>query len=337
MSEQGSIRNRARRRFIAITAAAAGFPLLPVGRAAAAGEQAVTWRGLMLGAAAHLQIHHPDRAAAERLVERSVAEARRLERLFSLYRQDSALVALNRSGVLVAPPPEFVSLLAECRRYAALSSGAFDPTVQPLWALYANHFGMRGGASAGPSSHEIEQALPHIGFQRLRFDRDRIVFMRAGMALTFNGIAQGYITDRVVDVLRAGGINHSLVDMGEARVLGSRPEGGPWRVGIADPEQPSAAHEVLDVIDQAVSTSAGYGFRFDAGGRFNHLFDPRTGLSPNRYRSVTVIAPTATAADALSTAFSVMAIERIDAALKQIGAVRAHVTTARGERLILGA
>ena len=79
-----------RRRAIGITAAAAGLHLLPFGTAKAAAEL-VIWRGIAMGAAAQMQIHHTDRAAAERLIERSVAELRRLEGLFSLYRDDSAL------------------------------------------------------------------------------------------------------------------------------------------------------------------------------------------------------------------------------------------------------
>ena len=99
-----------RRRAIGITAAAAGLILVPLGRAARAEANLVTWRGHAMGALASLQIHHTDRIAAERLVRRAVSEVRRLERIFSLYREDSALVALNRSGVLPSPPPELVAL-----------------------------------------------------------------------------------------------------------------------------------------------------------------------------------------------------------------------------------
>jgi FAD:protein FMN transferase len=132
-----------RRRFIGISAAAGGLGLLPFAGTNKAQASAVTWRGIALGAVASLQIHHPDRAAATKLVQRSLEELRRLERLFSLYREDSILVALNRRGVLEAPPAELVELLVEARRYAELTDGAFDPTVQPLLALYTDHFPSR--------------------------------------------------------------------------------------------------------------------------------------------------------------------------------------------------
>ena len=226
-----------RRRFIGVTAAAAGLGLVPFGRAARAEAHLVTWRGQAMGAVATLQVHHHDRAAAERLVERSLAEVRRLEAVFSLYREDTALVALNRQGILVAPPADLVAVLAECRRCWELTGGAFDPTVQALWILYRDHFSRSDADPQGPTEHELRDALERVGFGRVTFDANRIALPRRGMGLTLNGIAQGYVTDRVVGILRAGGIASSLVDMGEPRAVGSRPSGGPWRVGIADPDR----------------------------------------------------------------------------------------------------
>ena len=109
----------------------------------------------------------------------------------------------------------------------------------------------------------------------------------------------------------------------------------PWGVGLTDPDEPRRIAETIPIVDQAVATSGGYGFRFDAKGRFNHLFDPKTGQSASRYRSVTVVMPTATAADALSTAFSLLSAEDINAALTGLGQGRAYITTANGQRMTL--
>ena len=140
-----------RRRFIGITASAAGLSLLPLDRAARADAQLVTWQGQAMGAMATMQIHHHDRAAAERLIERSLAEVRRLEQVFSLYRDDSALARLNRQGYLADPPADLLRLLGDSLRYSRLTDGAFDPTVQPLWQLYASHFARPGASAQGPS------------------------------------------------------------------------------------------------------------------------------------------------------------------------------------------
>ncbi|WP_343895589.1 FAD:protein FMN transferase [Craurococcus roseus] len=321
-----------RRRFVGISAAAGGLALLPPGAAAqrTAEGAAVTWRGVVLGAVGTIVVHHPDRIAAERLVARALNEVRRLDGLFSLYREDSALVALNRRGALEAPPADMVRLLAACARYAELTGGAFDPTVQPLWRLYFEHFSRPGADPAGPPAAALSAALGRVGYGRILVGRDRIALGARGMQVTLNGIAQGYITDRIVELLRDGGIERTMVDLGEARVLGSRPDGRPWQVGLADPDDPGRVRETLGLVDRAVATSGGYGMAFDPAGRFGHILDPRTGASPRLHRSVSVVAPDATTADALSTAFSLMPPPAIDAALARLRGVAAHLVHADG-------
>ena len=310
------MRPLSRRRFIAISAAAAGCSLTIAGARASADLGAVTWRGQALGAQASLIIHHHDRAAAGRLVREVVAEVERLEQVFSLYRADSSLSQLNRAGALAAPPRDLIALLDASREVWKLSEGAFDPTVQPLWRLLAEHFSRAEAAPGGPSPATLREALALVGFEGVAFNPDRITFARRGMALTLNGIAQGYITDRAVEVLRRGGMEKSMVDMGEIAALGTRPDGTPWRVGIEEASGSAGIAATLEIVDRAVATSSAGGFRFDDAGRFTHLFDPRTGVSPRLYRSVTVIAPDATSADAFSTACSLLqpdAIKRIAA------------------------
>ncbi|WP_316180580.1 FAD:protein FMN transferase [Bradyrhizobium sp. SZCCHNRI1009] len=319
-----------RRRFIRISAALAGLAVAP-SRAHAADSTSglVEWRGTLLGAVATIKLHHRDRQEAEQLITVSIGEARRLERLFSLYLEQSALVTLNRTGVLVDPAPELVDILTRSQRYAAMTDGRFDPTVQPLWTLYADHFSRPDANPDGPPQAAVQEALTRVGHQRLGVSRDRIVMPR-GMALTLNGIAQGYVTDRIVELLRGEGVQHSLVDMGEARAIGARPDARPWEVGIADPDNPDRIAAMLPIIDRAVSTSGAYGLRFDPQGRFNHLFDPHSGGCAQRYRSVTTVAGNATAADALSTAFSLMSEPEIRALLPRTEIERVHLIDAAG-------
>lgn len=324
-----------RRRAIGITAAAAGLALLPIdGRGFAIAEE-VTWQGQALGAPAMLRIHHHDREHALRLVESVAAEVRRLERIFSLYRDDSDLVRLNRQGMLLAPPFELVELLQLASRYWELSGGAFDPTVQPLWNAYRAHFSTPDADPAGPPAAALETALARTGFDGVRFDTSRIDFRRPRMALTLNGIAQGYITDRITALLRAGGIETCLVDIGETRGVGHHRDGGGWRIGIADPSGSGQHLDVLEVVDRAVATSSPSGFVFDAGGRFNHLIDPRSGHSARRYASVTIVATDATIADGLSTACSLMDPDAIEAAIAALPETEVHLFHASRGRTLL--
>lgn len=311
-----------RRRFIGISAAAAGLALLPFGAIAHAEAEAVRWHGRALGAPAELIVHHHDRARAERLVARAAAEIARLERIFSLYMPDSALSTLNRQGALAAPPPELVELLEQSRAVWALTGGVFDPTVQPLWRAYADHFAAPGADPAGPSQERIANALALVGFDGVGFNRDRIAFARPGMALTLNGIAQGFITDRIVELLRAGGVASTLADVGEIRALGRRPDGTPWRVGIAGDDDGTG----MELVDHAIATSAPGGFRFAGAGSPGHILDPRSGAAPALHAAVSVLAPEAATADALATAFCLMTAERIAALLPSLPDVEVRLS-----------
>jgi thiamine biosynthesis lipoprotein len=318
-----------RRRFIRISGAAAGLAIASPVRGVTSEVDLTVWRGILLGAVATMKIYHRDRREAERLISAACVEARRLERLFSLYLDDSDLVRLNRTAILVDPVPEFVDLIELSLRYAELTGGMFDPTVQPLWELYASHFAKADADPSGPDRASVDAALARVGYRRLSVSRDRIVVAR-GTSLTLNGIAQGYITDRIVELLRSQGIAQTLVDMGEPRTIGPRPDGAPWEVGIADPDRPERMETVLPIVDRAVSTSGAYGFRFDPAGRFNHLFDPASGACGHLYRSVTTVGGIATAADAMSTAFSLMDQKRIQALMSRAGIERVHLIDAAG-------
>jgi FAD:protein FMN transferase len=329
-------RNLTRRRMIAIVASVAGSAFL-IGSRATQASDPVRWRGSALGAQVSIEIYHPDRAEAARLVDHCVGEVRRLEQQFSLYRADSAIWALNRTGILVSPDADMVALLKASLHFADLTGGAFDPTVQPLWQLYADHFSSDNPDPVGPSQERLAETLARVGRSNLLVSENRIALNSHGAAITLNGIAQGYATDRVVDRLREAGLSTTLVNMGEIRAIGARPDGTPWRVGLADPDKPGALTETVALIDRAVATSAGAGFRFDSKGLFTHLFDPTTGRSPSLFSTVSVIAPTATEADALSTAFSLMPVSRIQDVVAARANVQARMVTSAGTLIACGA
>lgn len=302
MTGHGSTSPRlSRRRFIGIAGAAAGLALLP--NLSAAEARPYHWRGIALGADASIQILHADGAEARRIISLAVAEIERLETVFSLYRPDSALRRLNGDGRLADPPPELRDILARAAAVSAASGGAFDVTVQPLWERMRRHFVESPDAATPP---ELDEALALVDWRGVRVGRREIAFDRPGMAVTLNGIAQGYITDRVAELLRRNAIDRVALDLGESRTMGRSPDGDPWRVGIADPAQPSRLIARLEASDRAVATSGGYGMLFDRKERFSHLLEPRTGRTASPRRSVTVVAEEACLADAWSTAFALM-------------------------------
>src|SRR5262249_922013 len=152
-----------------------------------------------------------------------------------------------------------------------------------------------------------------------------------GMGVTLNGIAPGYMTDRIVELLKNEGLQHALVDLGEIRAIGASAGQEPWRAGIRDPFDPERVAMPVPLAAAALATPGGCGVRCDREGCFHHIFDPRSGGCPHVYASISVLAPTATAADALATACYLMPLEALPAALRGGGATRAIVVLANGE------
>jgi len=303
-----------RRRFLSVVGASAACAGLPVGAVAGSAPEPVVWKGTALGAVASMTLVHEDRPHALRVLEECVDEVERLERIFSLYRADSALSRLNTAARLPDPPVELVELLSAALALARASDGAFDPTIQPLYRLYEAHFRRPGADPSGPGRDAVARVLRDIGHRRVEVGPRRIALAN-GMAITLNGIAQGYVTDRIADRLRDEGFGGVAIDLGEARVAGRRADGRTWTAAVTDPRRPSQTLFELAMGDgpgqvAALATSAGAGTRFGPDPRVNHLFDPHTGRSANRYAQVSVAAPRATIADGLSTALSVLAPER---------------------------
>nr|WP_029928814.1 FAD:protein FMN transferase [Ochrobactrum sp. UNC390CL2Tsu3S39] len=296
----------------------------------------IIWRSQAMGAPAKIILYHPDRSTAERLLREAAQEAKRLENIFSLYRSDSELTQLNRDGALASPSPDLVEVLRICHECWQASDGLFDPTVQPLWNCLKKHFSQEHPSPDGPSRQLWDEALAKVGFGHVLFDDNRIAFSKPSMSLTLNGIAQGYVTDRVTALLQRAGAEHALVDMGEYRALGSRPDGTAWRIGIADLEAGAAAEEYVDIRNQALATSSFTGFQFEESGRFNHLLNPKTGFSAALYRRVTVVARDAARADTWATAFSLMDKNQIEAVIGSEPDMSVIAQTRSGERVALG-
>lgn len=278
-----------RRRVLQIGAAALAMAGRPVQAA-----PVYVWRGTALGAQASIRLSHPDRAHAETLATRCVDEIRRLEAIFSLYDAHSALSRLNRDGRLAEPPFELLTLLSQAEAMRRLSDGAFNVRIQPLWEAYAA-CAADGIAPAG--SGRVAEAAGLLDGP-IDADAGTIRLGKPGMKLSFNGIAQGYITDRIADLLRAEGMSDLLLNLGEIRAHGSRAVGRPWQIGLP-------GGRTIRLQDRAVATSDPAGTVFAEPGSGHHLFDPRHGLPSSAARPVTIIAPTATLADGLSTALAV--------------------------------
>lgn len=310
-----------RRRSLTVLAGVACLPLAGT-RSTAAGSW--RWRGSALGAEAELLFAGAPAAAARVASEACMAEVARLEAIFSLWRGDSELARLNADGVLADPSLDMRELLAKALELASASQGAFDPTVQPLWQLYAD-LGAAGRLDPdGPPPHRLNRVRRVLGWRGVNLAGGRISLARPGMAVTLNGIAQGYITDRITALLRRHGFRHVLVQLGETCALGRPDDGDAWNVAVEVPGHP-ATSTVWRLRDRALATSAGAASPFDTGGRFHHLLDPHSGKSAHRFAGVTVEHDDATIADGLSTALSLLPVARGRVLLSRFGGQARYV------------
>ncbi len=253
----------------------------------------------IMGTRCAVEIWATDRAAGNAAMEAVLADMRRIDALMSTYKPDSEISRVNANAARepVAITAELFGLLQTAQQYSALSKGAFDITYASVGYLYdyRQHF--------HPDEKSIAAALPTVDYRQLKLDpaNRTVSFGKPGMRIDLGGIAKGYAVDRGIEILKARGFTHAMVNAGgDTRVSGGR-FGKPWVVGIRHPDRKDEVALRIPLTDAAFSTSGDYERFFDEGGvRYHHIIDPKTGHSPHAVRSVTIIASNATRTDGLS-------------------------------------
>ncbi|HLJ95354.1 MAG TPA: FAD:protein FMN transferase [Gemmataceae bacterium] len=243
------------------------------------------------------------------------AEIDRLEQQLTVYRETSEVSRLNRLAARTAVPvePELFNLLSLAAHIHAETAGGYDVTAGALikaWGFYR-------GPRRVPSDEERAAALGRVGMQHVLLDSQAhtVRFLRSGLEINFGSIGKGYALDRVAQRLRSDcGVTTALVHGGHSSVyaMGQGPAGQRgWSVGIRHPWQPDTRLALVWLRDCALGTSAATSQHLEYNGRkLGHILDPRSGWPAEELASVSVIAPSAAEADALSTAFFVLGRER---------------------------
>lgn len=272
---------------------------------------------LAFGTTISISVVHDDAQLAARAIADGLHAAQQIDRLMSIYHPASQVYQLNRDGALAQPDPRLLEVLTQAAELSRISDGAFDVTVQPLWQLFS-----QAAARGALPDEEARRRAQSLGdWRQLAFDADRVHFRRPGMALTLNGLAQGYAADRALAAVQAHGIRDALLDTGEFVARGHKPRRQPWVLGVRAPRDPEALAASLYAQGCGVATSGDYECIFTPDYRHHHIFDPALGDSPDQLASVTVLAPTSLLADGLSTTFMVMGWERASALASQLPAV----------------
>jgi FAD:protein FMN transferase len=249
------------------------------------------------GTTVRLTVTAGSAVVAETALDAGFAEIRGVESAFSLFNPASELSRLNAQGELINPSSRMRHVLSLTDSMWEKTVGAFDPTVQPLWQLWASRQGVL------PDAAQIKVRMEAVGWQHVSCSTKRVQFARKGMALTFNGIAQGYAADRVAAALRQHDVIAATIDTGERGLVGA---GRGAHLPIRDPRDSERAIASFELRSGFIATSGDYATAFTPDFSAHHIFDPATGFSPHELSSVTVAAPTGAEADAMATAMMVM-------------------------------
>lgn len=274
---------------------------------------------------------------AEAAVKAAFGEFKRLHDISNNFDQASEVSQVNEAAGR-QPVKVSADLLAMIKRANELSSrldGTFDVTIGPLSDLWG--IGRKGDFV--PSQEEIAKVLPLIDYRLVVLDEPAgTVFLpKAGMKIDLGGIAKGYAVDRAIDILKAKGVQSALINAGgDVRVIGSRPDGNPWRIGVQHPRNPDAMLAKLALTDwDTMETSGDYQRYFIKDNvRYSHILDPRTGRQPRQISSVTMVLSNSADGDIFSTALFVLGPERGLTLLRQFPGVEAIMMTADGRVIV---
>jgi FAD:protein FMN transferase len=257
-----------------------------------------------------------DRTQLEAAACEALDEVERLERQLSHYLPASDLCDLHRRAAheAVRVEPDLFRLLQRAAALSQATDGAFDITAGPLvrcWGFLAKQ-------GRVPAPEEIETALNRVGMRHVDLDEEAqtVRFRQPGIELHLGAIGKGYAVERAARLLRDREVRGALVHGGNSSIaaVGMGPGEQPWHVGLRHPEIADERLAAIALEDCALSTSGSTGDYFEAGGRrYSHLIDPRTGWPAEGLLSVSVVAPSATDSDALSTAFFIMGAQAAEA------------------------
>ena len=281
-----------------------------------------------------IEAYGPDAQRLPQVIDEAFDEVDRIDRLMSHYRADSAVSRLNREAARrpISVAPELFDFIQTALSYTHDSGGAFDITVGPLMKAW----GFFRGDGHLPSAGELAAARRHVGGRHVKLDRAArtIAFDEPGVEIDLGGIAKGYAVDRVAALLRERQVESAVISAGGSSVygLGAPPGREAWEVAIEDPVTRGKTARTIRLKDRALSVAGSAEKSFEAGGvTYAHIMDPRSGWPVQGVLSVAVLAPSATAGDALDNAFFVLGAEGSRAYLRAADGRGSRLLPAEGE------
>jgi len=267
---------------------------------------------LLMGNRFDLGVVGDDEVKANQALEKAIIEIKRIEALLSTYQANSQINQVNaKAGISpVKVDEEVFNLVERAQRISELTQGAFDLSYgsldKSLWNFDQNMKQL-------PSKELAKNAVHLINFKNILLDRanETIFLAKKGMRIGFGGIGKGYAADQAKKVLVGLGFTDDIVNAsGDMCAWGKRADGEDWTVGISNPDFPRDILSEFSLNESAVATSGNYEkFVLIDGQKYSHTIHPKTGFPMQGIKSVTVFAPFAELADALTTPIAVMGVE----------------------------
>lgn len=314
------MRDFSRRDFLKITAVAggglAGTYLLSKSRFSQ--PIIISDTRVLMGTIIHLKVVCFDEEEGKTAVNATYAAIERLVNMFNWRTPASYLGILNAEGELADVPTDLVEVISQALKYGEMTNGAFDVTIQPVLSQ------IKVGKPVHPEISRL------VDYRKVLVEGNKISYQQPGMQITLDGIAKGFVVDRGVETLKQLGFDRVLVEAGgDMGVSGIDADGQGWKIGVASPrpENMDGYLAVFSISQGAVATSGDYMNWYTVDKSSHHIIDPASLLSPSELASVTVWAPTAMEADALSTAIMVMGSEAGLELANQLDAVEAMIVT----------
>lgn len=266
----------------------------------------------LMGNRFEISIVSDDKNWAFEIIEEAVKEIQRIETLLTTFDENSQTNQINKfAGIKpVKIDKEVFELIERCNRISQLTQGAFDITYgsinKKLWNFDTS-------MTTLPSQAVAKKMVQLINYKNIELNKtETSVFLKEkGMRIGFGGIGKGYGAEMAKKIMQNNGIQSGIVNAsGDLTVWGKQPNGKPWTIGIADPNNAKYHFSSLELTNTSIATSGNYEkFILIDGKKYSHTINPKTGLPIEGIKSVTLITPNAEFADAMATPISVMGIK----------------------------
>ncbi|MDE6202263.1 MAG: FAD:protein FMN transferase, partial [Lachnospiraceae bacterium] len=255
---------------------------------------------------------------SEELLDQCMELASYYENLLSPYIEGSDIWNVNHNnGSFVTVDEETLSLLKTALSYAELSDGLVDPSIGTLSQLW--NFGS-DNQKIVPEKKQIDEALAYVDYGALEIRNGQVMITKPGVQIDLGFIAKGFIGDRMKEFLSSKGVASALINLGgNVVILGSKPDGSPFRIGIQEPFAPSGICALtLDLSDISAVSSGNYERYFEKDGiLYHHILSTETGYpAQSSLTQVTILSPSSVDGDALSTLCYILGYEKAVQLLK---------------------